>query len=90
MWEHERELAAAQGHPPVSFFTNQPNEIRDNLIIKPSVNRNSINVIFPRRIIQNSQLERKYEEKREEEVKKLNIGEIEQSRLQKYRSFDKQ
>jgi hypothetical protein len=71
MWEHERELAAAQGRPPITFFTNQPNEIKNNLIREPSVNTNSMSISPPRRIIRNSQLERKHEEKREKEVKKL-------------------
>jgi hypothetical protein len=71
MWEHERELAAVQGHPPVRFFTNQPNEIRDNLIRKPSINTNSMSVSPQRRIIRNSQLEKRHEEKKEKEVKKL-------------------
>jgi hypothetical protein len=57
--------------PPIRFFTDQPNEIRNNLIREHSANTNSMSISPPRRIVQNSQLERRHEEKREKEVKKL-------------------
>jgi hypothetical protein len=37
-WDHERDLAALEGRPPVKFFAKQPNIIGHTLIREPSVN----------------------------------------------------
>jgi hypothetical protein len=53
-WEHERDLAAMEGRPPVRFIAKQPNVVRSALIREPSVTSNSLSISPPKRIIRKS------------------------------------
>jgi hypothetical protein len=48
MWEHEREIAAMEGQPPVRFIVKQPNVVNSVLIREPSITSNTLSVSPPK------------------------------------------
>jgi hypothetical protein len=66
-WEHEREIAAMEGRPPMIFIAKQP--VRSVLIREPSITSNTLSVSPPKKIIRKST----QEIERGNEIKRLSI-----------------